>query len=282
VIQSFADAWQRVSAQVDQVRQQLAGSATTDTAQWHGAAGDRYRAHAAGTTAALGRIVELATAASSATTTMGQATASGRQQAGDLLTDLVQRLISFATQAIAAEGGITSNVLAQSTNMINTYTSPISTIDQRVRQAVSAIAPLLTALAGAMNGAPTTTAAAHQQTTPTPTPAGVRVAALEPVAAPETTRGLVAAATVRAPGRKKLAQADDLDDRLLDSPRGNTTIHLPDGKTIRVKPGGQYQIPPGSRVIRNGMEIMDEAVYPRGSRFIDGTRIRRVPDVPAW
>jgi hypothetical protein len=295
VVQSFAGAWQQVSTQVDQVRQRLAQSATTDTAQWLGAAGDRYRAHAAGTTSALGQIVALAAAASKATTTMGKAAAGGRQQAGELLNDLVQRLISFATQAIAAEGGITSTVLAQATSMVNAYTSPISAIEQRVRQTTNTIAPLLTALAGAMTGAPTTQAAAAQPTTPASAlavgqvPGVGQLPSVEPAstrgraAAADATRGFAtAAASSRVSGRKRVAQADDLDSHVLDSPRGNTTIRLPDGKTIRVKPGGEYRVPRGSKVFRNGTEIMTEQAHPNGSRFLDGTQIRRVENPPAW
>jgi uncharacterized protein YukE len=162
VIQSVADSWQQVSGQVDQIQQHLTSAAATDTARWQGAAGDQYRARAAEITSALGQIVALSKAASSATTTMGQALASGRQQAGGLLTTLVQQLISSTGPAVATQGGVTPDVLAEATNTISSYASPISTIEQQVRQTIGNVQPQLTALANAMNSASTTAPAATQ------------------------------------------------------------------------------------------------------------------------
>jgi uncharacterized protein YukE len=210
-IKSFADAWQRVSTQVDELQQRLARAVGTDTARWRGDAGDRYRSHAEEITAAMSRIVSLASAAGSATTTMGQALASGRQQAGDLLADLVARLVSFVAQAIAAEGGLTSNVLAQATNLINSYSSPIATIEQQVGQTVSQVTPLLTALASAMNEGPTAASAA------------VDVVAGGTDSSP-VSRGFV------------LAQSTG------GGAGGGSVTRLPDGKTLRLRAGGEYYV----------------------------------------
>lgn len=155
-IQSVADTWQQVSAQVQQVQQRLAQAVATETAQWQGKAGDRYRARAAEISSALGRIATLANAVNSATTTMGQALASGRQQAGDHLSGLIQQLISGAGPAIAMQGGVTADVLAQAANAISSSASPIATIEQQVRQTISNVQSHLTTLADAMNSAPTT------------------------------------------------------------------------------------------------------------------------------
>jgi uncharacterized protein YukE len=248
VIHSFATAWQQVSTQVNQIQQQLAKAAAKDTAQWHGAAGDKYRAHAAQTTSALSQIAALAKAASSATTMAGQAVAGGRQQVNDLLMKLVQQLIPMALAAMATQGGATSTVLAQATKMISSYTSPISTIEQQVRQTLSSVQPQLTALANAMNSASTTTAA-----TAAP-PASTLLAQNQPLAGPPWQFGY-------------------------ESPGNNTTITLPGGKTIPVKPGGEYIIPRGSVVTQDGVQILNNRDSPNGFVMKDGTKVLAVdPD----
>lgn len=150
-IQSVADTWQQVSAEVQEIEQRLSQAVATETAQWQGAAGDRYRARAAEISSALNRITALADAVSSATTTMGQALASGRQQAGDQLTALVQQLISRAAPAIVAQGGITPDILAHAISAISSSASPIAAVEQQVLQTVDNVQSHLTALAAAMN-----------------------------------------------------------------------------------------------------------------------------------
>lgn len=136
-IQTFADGWQRAATAVEQVQQQLGQAVTAGTAQWQGTAGDAYRGRATEITAALQGASALATATGAAARTMGAATASARQQAGDLVTDLVQRLISYVGQAKAAQGGLTPTVMSQATQLINSYQAPVTDIEQQLRQTVS-------------------------------------------------------------------------------------------------------------------------------------------------
>lgn len=149
VIQTFADAWQQVSTKVDQIQQRLAHAATKDTARWQGTAADRYRSTAAEITAALRHVAAVAGATSAAATTMGQAIATGRQQAHDQVTDLVQRLTSFVALSTAVNGGLTPNTLAQATALINSYTTPIAGIEQQVQQTITNVRPHINNLATA-------------------------------------------------------------------------------------------------------------------------------------
>jgi hypothetical protein len=137
VIQTFADGWQRAAAGVEQVQQRLERAVATGVADWTGRASDAYRARATEITTALRGVAALSTATGTAARTMGEAAANARQSAGDLLTDLVRRLISYVSQAMAAEGGVTANVLSQATTMINSYQNPIADIEQQLRQEFS-------------------------------------------------------------------------------------------------------------------------------------------------
>lgn len=157
-IRSVADTWHQVSAQVQQIQQSLAHAVATETSQWQGAAADRYRARAGEISAALNRIATLATAVQSATTTMGQALADGRQQAGTQVAALVHQLISGAGPAIAVQGGVTPAVLAQAATTISSSGPPIAMIEQQVRQTIGNVQSHLTTLADAMNNTSTTAA----------------------------------------------------------------------------------------------------------------------------
>ncbi|MCS7484458.1 WXG100 family type VII secretion target [Umezawaea endophytica] len=269
VVSSFADTWQQVSTRADQVRERLTRSATTDTAQWSGAAGDRYRTHSAGIASALEQVVALAKAGSSATTAAGNAVAGGRQQAADLLTDLVQRLISYVSRAIAIEGGITSNVLAESTRMINSYGVPISAVEQQVRQSITNVTPLLTELANAIQGAPTTTSSTTDGTTAVSSTTTRAAALVRPESLtasapqePATTRGLVfAQAQTTGGGRRS----------------GGTVLNIPGGKVLRPKPGGVYTVPSQTEVWENGVRRLPQSGQ-NTMRLQDGTIIRFVPE----
>ena len=149
VIQTFATAWQQVSTQVNQIQQQHAKAAQANTAHWQGSAADSYRTQAAQITAALQRIASLASATSSATTTMGQAVASGRSQANTLITQLVQKLIPLITQAMATPGGLNPAVISQATSLINSYANPVATIEKQIMQTMTSLQPLLKNLAAA-------------------------------------------------------------------------------------------------------------------------------------
>ncbi|HEV8558660.1 MAG TPA: hypothetical protein VGR06_20010 [Actinophytocola sp.] len=141
VIQSFTDAWQRAAAKVAEVRDQLARRAEAETSEWHGGAADRYRARAQELALALETAAHVAEATGLVARKMGEAVAEARKQVNDLLTDLVRRLISYAKQAVAVEGGVTPNVLAQCTSMIDSYRAPISAIERQLQQTLDSIEP---------------------------------------------------------------------------------------------------------------------------------------------
>ena len=159
-IRSVADTWHQVSAQVHQIQQSLTRAVATETTQWQGAAADGYRARAGEISSALNKIATLATAVQSATTTMGQALAESRQQAGNHVAALVQQLISGAGPAIAVEGGVTPAVLAQAAAIISSSAPLIAMIEQQLRQTIGNVQSHLTTLADAMNNTPTTAATA--------------------------------------------------------------------------------------------------------------------------
>ncbi|TCO52477.1 WXG100 family type VII secretion target [Actinocrispum wychmicini] len=143
VVQSYSDSWQQVSAAVGQVRDELARSAPADTASWVGDAADSYRSHAADLAASLGGAATLFATMGTAATLVGSVVADAKTKVTDLLTGLVRELISYTTQAKAAEGGLTPNVLAQATRMINAYATPIGDLERQLRQAMTNLKPHL-------------------------------------------------------------------------------------------------------------------------------------------
>ncbi|HWO66625.1 MAG TPA: hypothetical protein VNO31_41985, partial [Umezawaea sp.] len=58
---------------------------------------------------------------------------------------------------------------------------------------------------------------------------------------------------------------------------GNTVARLPDGKSLRFKPGGEYKVPLGTRIFTGGQERL---VPQQGGtiRMPDGTVIHVVPE----
>ncbi|MFL6144411.1 MAG: WXG100 family type VII secretion target [Labedaea sp.] len=141
VIQSYADAWERAANKIAEIREQLRRRAEAETSDWHGLAGDGYRGRARELTSALEVAANVAWGTGIFTKQQGEVIAAARLETNRLLTDLVRRLISYAHQAIAIEGGVTPNVVAQCTSMIDTYQGPISAIEQRLEQTMSSIQP---------------------------------------------------------------------------------------------------------------------------------------------
>lgn len=144
VIQSYADAWQRAATRVGEVHQQVNRSARTDTAEWTGEAGDLDRARATEIAESLRGTAASCSAMSEVSRAMGEVVAGARTSVNDLLTDLVRRLISYTRQAMAAEGGLTPNVMAQATRMIDSYRAPIADIEQQLQQTIRNLDSLLT------------------------------------------------------------------------------------------------------------------------------------------
>jgi uncharacterized protein YukE len=141
VVQTWADTSKRASEKIDEIRDQLAARAQAETDGWNGLAGARYRRRAQELTLALEGTARTVLAASIMAKQMGELIADARRQVNELLTDLVQRLISYARQAVAAEGGVTPNVVAQCTQMINSYSGPIAELERKLEQALDSVRP---------------------------------------------------------------------------------------------------------------------------------------------
>jgi uncharacterized protein YukE len=141
VIAQYTEHWQKAAKQIAEIRAQLERKVDEETSGWLGTAGDNYRTRAQELTRALDAADHVAHATGLVATQMGEAVADARTRANELLTDLVTRLISYAKQAIAVEGGVTPNVVAQCTSMIDTYRVPISAIEERLRSTLDTIQP---------------------------------------------------------------------------------------------------------------------------------------------
>lgn len=133
-IRNYADAWQRTGEKIRSVAEQLAGCVRTDTESWCGVAGDRYRARAAEMVPALQAAATLAAAKSAASIRMGEVTSDARRQVGELLTRLVGELISYVNQAMAAQGGLTTEIVSQATQMIDSYAKPVAEIEKKLSE----------------------------------------------------------------------------------------------------------------------------------------------------
>lgn len=133
-IRTYADAWQRTGEKISSVADQLAGCVPSDTASWCGVAGDRYRDRAAEMVPALQAAATLAAAKSAASIRMGEVTSDARRQVGELLTRLVGELISYVGQAMAAQGGLTTEIVSQATQMVDSYAKPIAEIENKLAE----------------------------------------------------------------------------------------------------------------------------------------------------
>jgi len=133
-IQTFSDGWTKAAAGVDQVRQQLE-QATINA--WEGNSAERYQRHAAGVADALHDLATQSANLGETARTTGEAAAEARQQAGDLLTDLVRRLIDYVTRATAAEGGVTADVMSTAASMVDGAREPMAEIEQTLRGTIA-------------------------------------------------------------------------------------------------------------------------------------------------
>lgn len=142
-IQSFAETWRRVGESVGEVGQRFGGLAESGTAEWHGDSGTRYRSRAAEVSGALRDTAALSSMVGTLAENMGQVVAGARRTAGDRLALLVDRLISYVRTASAVEGGITPNVLARASSLIDTSREPILRVEDELRRSMANVESLL-------------------------------------------------------------------------------------------------------------------------------------------
>lgn len=147
VIETFTTTWQKTATTLDAASEELIRAAGEQTVQWQGNAATGYRRWAAGQATSLGDTAMLATALATTSRTMAEVLAGARRSVGDLLGDLVQRLISAVPRTVVAEGGVTANVLTQATDLIGKYATPIAAIERGVDTTIAQVVPLLLALA---------------------------------------------------------------------------------------------------------------------------------------
>jgi hypothetical protein len=150
-VHSFVDAWNSVAQRIGQIQQQLGQSVMTGTAEWRGASADKYRQRADDFAKSLTQFAAAAAAAANTAKTTAEAVAAGRSSANDLITDLVQRLISLVRQLMAAEGGMTPTVLAQAGQLVSSFAKPVATVERQVGATVSNVAKPLGDLLAIVN-----------------------------------------------------------------------------------------------------------------------------------
>lgn len=141
VVQTWADTSREAAKKLEEIRDQLAARAQAETGEWLGLSGARYRRRARELTEALEGTARTVLAASVMAHQMGELVADARRQVNERLTELVRQLISYARQAVAAEGGVTPNVVARCTEMIRAQSGPIAEIEQRLRKAMDSVRP---------------------------------------------------------------------------------------------------------------------------------------------
>jgi hypothetical protein len=136
-VQTFADGWQKAATSAEQAQQRLGSSVNSQLADWQGEASDLYRGRAKEVGDALAQVGALAKKLSGLATSVGEAQAAARQTAGDLLTDLVRRVSSYVSQASAAEGGVTANVMSQAISMVDACREPMDDTEQQLRSTIA-------------------------------------------------------------------------------------------------------------------------------------------------
>jgi uncharacterized protein YukE len=150
-VHSFVDSWNSVSQRIVQIQQQFGQSVVAGTAEWQGVSADKYRQRADDFAKSLAQFAAAAAAAANVTKATAQAVATGRSAANDLITDLVQRLISLVRQLMAAEGGMTPMVLAQAGQLVNSFAKPVAGVERQVGSTVSSAAKPLGELLTTVN-----------------------------------------------------------------------------------------------------------------------------------
>lgn len=138
VIQSYADSWQHARDSAHQVAQQYGRSVQTQISTWQGSAGDAYRGRAAVVGSALDMTATMCATMSTITSGMGFAAADARKQVNDLVTQLVQQLVSTIGPTAAIQGP-TPDLVAQATQLVNSYQTPVSNVLSQFRQQIADI-----------------------------------------------------------------------------------------------------------------------------------------------
>ncbi|CAM3998474.1 hypothetical protein KIPE111705_35415 [Kibdelosporangium persicum] len=136
-VHAFLDAWMTVSNRITQIQGQLGQAVAQGTADWRGTSADQYRARADGFSRSLAEFASAAKEAAAVVQLTAEVIGQSRSAANDLITDMIQRLISLVRHLMALEGGMTSMVLAQAGDLVSTFAKPVANIE---RQALAGVA----------------------------------------------------------------------------------------------------------------------------------------------
>jgi RHS repeat-associated protein len=143
VIQSFADTWGNVAAEVNSVAADFLQESRTGTSGWTGTAADAYRGHTAEAADALSGAAVLADGISAGVMVMGQVVAFVREFIRDLVGELVGKLISWALEVAATLGLATPVVVAQATSAIAKVVNKVADVVRKLVKTIRNVSPRL-------------------------------------------------------------------------------------------------------------------------------------------
>ncbi|MCE7008311.1 hypothetical protein LWC34_36690 [Kibdelosporangium philippinense] len=136
-VHAFLDAWVSVSQRITQVQGQLRQAVTTETAGWRGAAADQYRLRADSFVRSLAEFAAAAKETAAVVQLTAEVVGQSRSSANDLISEMVQRLISLVRHLMAVEGGMTAIVLAHAGDLVNTFAKPVANIEKQAQTSVA-------------------------------------------------------------------------------------------------------------------------------------------------
>lgn len=136
-----AQTWKNVAKAIGEVQLGYSQDATTDTAQWTGAAGDAYRRRAADTAALIGAGSQAADGIGSAVELAGMVVGVVRETVRDLIADLVGRLVVWAAEALTIVGA--PAVAAQAATAAAKWAARIAQLIKQLVRTMENLTPLL-------------------------------------------------------------------------------------------------------------------------------------------
>lgn len=130
--QTYIDTWQRTSDKINEIGKLLDQYSSSDTTKWQGLAALRYRDRAAEIATALEALDTVDKAKAEAAEELAQVASDAYRQSGQLLTSLVQQLISSLSLAQATSGGMTAQAMADATNLVSSCAARIADVEREL------------------------------------------------------------------------------------------------------------------------------------------------------
>ncbi|WP_051362846.1 RHS repeat-associated core domain-containing protein [Amycolatopsis thermoflava] len=141
VIQSFADTWANVAAEVGTIAGDLGNEVNNGTAGWSGQAADTYRGAGAEQADALAGAAALADGISSGVMIMGTVVGFVREMVRDIVAELVGKLITWALEAACTLGFATPLIAAQATTAISSAVTRIADFIRKLVKTIGNVSP---------------------------------------------------------------------------------------------------------------------------------------------